>query len=275
MTQTSDPSLIERLTAQAIATAPSVALGLATLIGGWIASLVARRVATRMADRLGLEVLAEKIGMVRLFYAVGIRQGLARTVGQLVYYIGIGLTLYVALMNLGLAGVNRALNQAMNFAPNVVAAIGLVIAAALGGQTLKSLIQREDASGNRALLGQLVSAATLALGATLALEQLGFEVALIHGLVLAAYTAGALAIAIGFALGARSTFSQLISRHWAQKLLRPGDRVVLGDIDGVVSTFGPMNLILSCEDGREVLLPYHQLLGSAFELPEHKESPAS
>lgn len=270
-----DASLLDRLLAQAIDAAPGVALFVATLLGGYIAARIARRVTTRLVDKLGLEVLAEKIGLVRLFYAVGIRQGLAHTLGGLAYYLGLGITAYVALMNLGLAGVNRALNQAIDFAPNVAAAAGIVIAAALGGQVLKDLIRGEEAAANRALLGQLVGGATLALGGTLALEQLGFEVELIHGLVQAAYVAFAIAIALGFALGARTTFSQLIARHWAQKLLRPGDRVLQGDIDGVVTRFDAMSLALTTEDGAEILLPYHTLMGEAFELPENEESPAS
>ena len=91
--------------------APTILVLGATRLVGYIASRLLRGLVRRLTDKLGLEVLAEKIGLVRLLYAVGIRQGVASVLGHAAYWAGLLLTGYIALMNLGIEGVNRALEQ--------------------------------------------------------------------------------------------------------------------------------------------------------------------
>lgn len=248
--------------------APSVGLFFGTLMVGLFASKMLRKVVIKLVDKLGLEVLAEKIGLVRLLYGVGIRQGVAKLSGQFVYVLVLVLTAYVMLTNLGLPGVTLALERGLNFMPNVAAAAAMMLGGALGAEFLKKIIAGDGHVANKVLLGQVAYFGVLALVGTLALEQLGFEVALIHALVQMSFGAVMLVLAIVFALSSQETFKHLFAKSWAKKMLRVGDHVVWNSEEGVLEAFESMSVVLRAGEDVEIVIPYHTLMHSVFELRE-------
>jgi len=78
-----------------VAIAPQAALALGALLVGLAASAAAGWLTRAIIQRSGLEGLAERAGVSRLLYAVGLRIGLARLLGRLMVVLGILITAHV------------------------------------------------------------------------------------------------------------------------------------------------------------------------------------
>ena len=77
--------MLEDLTQQISRLLPTAALFVAVVIGGLIASAIARKMTRWAIEKTGLDALAERAGAARLLYAIGVRKGVSHFVAGLVY----------------------------------------------------------------------------------------------------------------------------------------------------------------------------------------------
>lgn len=239
-----------------------------TLLIGWLASRFLRRATTSLVDRLGIEVLAEKLGASRLLYKLGIREGFAKLSGRLSYYFGLFLTFYIALGQLGLPGLTAGLAKAAAFMPTVIASAALALGGFWLADKLKALIAPPNAAltMTRKFASQMAYWGCATLTVTISLEQLGVQVSLIHGIIEVIYGAVVASAAIVFGLSARATMSQLINGHYARKLLRVGDTIAIGEHTGDIARFERLHVAVAVDASKELLLPYDELMSSNFKV---------
>jgi len=85
--------------------------------------------------------------------------------------------------------------------------------------------------------------------------------ATLQRLILLTAAAAMFSAGLGFALGARSVFLNLVARHYVQRSIRPGDRIALGEMEGVAVRYGPVSLWVRSARGT-YLVPCSHLLES-------------
>lgn len=272
--KTGEPSVwtakLNALLDGALALLPTLAGCVGLLLVGALGAPIIRRALSGLIDRLGLEALAERAGVAQWLYRLGMRGGLASVGGRLGGW-AVWLTVaYLLVGQLRLPGLTRAVGQALGYLPRVGVAAALGLAGLIVGEQLRVMVAGEGggeaASSTRRFLGQLVQGLVWTLTGSVVLEQLGFDVALIHGVIEAVYTALVLSATALFALSARATFAQLIARHWIKRALRVGDHIRIGAHDGEITAFEAMYARLRVADAREVLLPYDLLIRSTWTL---------
>ena len=139
----------------------------------------------------------------------------------------------------------------------------IVVGGLVAADMLKSLVERLGADredlDSPAFLGRVVYYLTATVSFSLAAEHLGLEVDLVNSLIQIAAAAGLLSLGLSFALGARSTFHDIISRHYAQRAFRPGDHIATGELRGVVVRYGPVSAWIQTDDG-VVVVPCNTLM---------------
>ncbi|MEZ4447847.1 MAG: mechanosensitive ion channel [Nannocystaceae bacterium] len=242
---------------------PTAALFLGVVIGGLIASAIARRVARWAVERSGLDALAERAGAARLLYAVGIRTGVSRVVGGLVWAAGLLITAAAAADVLGLTAVADGAAAVIAFLPRLAAAglvlgVGVGVAGvlrrlAIGFARRRSDIEQPEALGNLAYYGVMTLSVVVAAG------QAGLETALIETLLTTFAAIVAAAIALAFALGSRASFHNLVAGHFMRRLIRPGDSLKVGEVEGVVVRYFGVSVVVKTATG-EVAVPCKVLL---------------
>ncbi len=234
------------------------------LIGGWVCAGILGKAATRLIDRLGIEVLAERLGAARLLYKIGVRGGVAKLGGKLARFAVLVLTGYAALSQLQIGALTDAMSAALGFVPTLLTAAALAAGGLWLSEKLKGMIlgEGEEPGGTRTFLAQLASVATLTMAIMMALEQVGVQMELLHSLLLGVYGVVVCVGGVMFALGARQSMHQMIAGHYGRKLLKIGDHVQLGESTEryEITGFGTMHVIAERDATHEALIPYTSLL---------------
>ena len=248
---------------------PTALMVVATLIVGFILSRLARKTVIWFVEKVGLDALAEKVGVSKMLYAVGIKQNVPSVLGQVVYWIGLLLTGATVAEMLGLPGIASGIAAITAFIPQLFATALILIAGLVAADILRSIVggiasRRKDVEAPD-FVGQAVYYVVVVISATIAAEHLGFETELINSLIQIALSAGAFGLALAFALGARGTFRHIVARHYAERMYKPGDRIEIDGHSGVVVGYGAAQIILDTDAG-EFVVPCQHLIDGVVRL---------
>lgn len=243
-----------------IAQAPTLLSVLLIIAGGWLAILIARRAAHHLIHLVRIDVLAEHLGIPQRLYELGFHGGIAALTARLVTIIGQLIILHMALEQLGLHGLSRLAILALDHLPSIGAAAAIMAAGLFSADLFRRLITRPG--DQEALLPTGVYYLTLAISGAMALEQLGFNVSLIHTIMQLIAAAAALSLASAAIVSGRQTSRNLVARRYATTMLRVGDHITTPSSSGAVTAFHDMHLAIAdpADPAMERLIPYHELL---------------
>ncbi len=263
-----DAAMVETLQL-ALAYAPAVIGFVLLAVGGVLLSSIARRVTRWGVNRTGLDVLAEKVGVPRLLYAVGIKQNVAEVLGQAVWYAGLLVTLNSLAGMLGLQGVADGLAAVIAWLPDLLTGVLVALAGVYAGEVVQGMVSRvASARGDvetADFLGRGAYFLVLAICLTMAADQVGLPTHLVDSILLMAVAAVGFGVSLAFALAARNPFQHLVARHYLQRMYRPGDRIEQGEVQGELVRFGSVSAVLMTDNG-ELVVPCASLLDGTVRL---------
>jgi len=260
---------MRRLVDQLLAAAPKAALVLGVLLAGLIASALLRRLARWAVRHTGLEAAAERAGVAKVLYGVGLKRGLAHFLGQMVWIAGLLFTFAAVAELLGLPAVAAATGAIIGFLPKILAAGAVLVGGLLFGGVLRNLLlrigrDRADLESPR-FVAALVYYLTLTVSVIMAVQQVGLETDLVNALVKIVVAGVTLAAGVAFALGSWRALQNVVARYYCRRVLRPGDRVRVGEREGVLLRFSAVSAIIR-GDERELIVPCSVLLEQPLEV---------
>jgi hypothetical protein len=248
-----EPAALEQLSSDLLSLLPRLGGATLALVVGTAGSIAAGRFVGWACRRLRIDAALEGLGASRVLHALGLRSGVDRVAGGTVAWVGVLLTLAAVAELLGLTTVTRGFASVVAYLPQVFAAVGMLVAGLVAADTLRTITARlaagrEDLAAPK-LAGDLVYYAVLAVTLTLSAEQLGLDIGLVHHLILLLMGALLLGFGLSFALGGQHAFRDLVARHQAERLFRPGDHVRAGALEGVLLRFEGGSAVLRGPDG--------------------------
>ena len=154
---------------------------------------------------------------------------------------------------LGLSAFSIWLNRLAEYAPNFFAGILIVVFGVLLSTLGRDLAVSAASSTHipyYKLLGSVIQGTILLTSIIIGLDQVGIEIGFLVTLfsIILGAILGSLALALG--MGTRDLASNLISGHYLQQHYAPGQKVRLGNVEGVILEITPISVILSTEEGR-------------------------
>jgi hypothetical protein len=243
--------------------APRALMFTLVLSVGALLSVLAGRLMRWGVERFKLDAMAERLGVARLLYAVGLRASLAIVLGRIITGIGLLVTAHNLAAIVGLPGLSEVLGAIMARLPAALAAVSVLIGGLLVAEALRRildrLLQRQNDLQQPALIAQAVYYVCVVLSVTMATEQLGLQVALIHNMILIMVGALSCGAALAFALSSRHVLSQIVAKHHVKQLYRVGDSVELDAINGVIASFSAVCVCLKTPDGH-INVPYQRFI---------------
>ena len=248
---------------RAVGLAPRAALVLALLVAGLIASAVLRRLARWLTRRTGVEAMAESAGVSKMLYTIGAKRGLAELIGSLAWIAGLLVTFAAIADVLALPAVSALTALAVRFLPKLFAAgavlLGGLWVAALVRRLLRRLAERDKDLESPDLVAQLAYYLIVVVTVTWAAEQADISTGIIDSLLKIVLGLALAALALAFGLGFRTAFESISARHYYERMLQPGDKIRVGDTEGVVLRFSAIAIIVQTELG-ERIIPCRTLL---------------
>lgn len=194
---------------------PNLIAALIVLIIGLIVAAGLAALVEKIFEAVRLDTLLEKLGLKPIFERAGLRLRAAYFLGRLVYwFIIIGFLLAVS-DSLGLYALSGFLTTVLNYLPNVIAAVLILLASLVLGHFLRRVVTASVMSAKlhaANFLGTLVWWVVVVFGFMAALTQLNIAAAMIQTLVTGFIAMLALAGGLAFGLGGKDYASHLLGK---------------------------------------------------------------
>lgn len=221
---------------------PHLVNGLIILIVGYLLSTLIRWVIRFVLQRIRLQQLAERSGIVNAMRGLGVRAPLPEIIAQVVFFFLLISFTSAAVRLIGLTEVADLLENVLHFIPKAMSAAILIVfgsmLARFLGNTITSVAESVNITYGKAL-GKIIEYAILAFVIVLAISTLGVDTTILTTSLTIIIASAGLAIALTFGLGSRESAKNVIAGYYVRQNFRPGQQVTLGEHSGKVrSTFG-------------------------------------
>jgi len=198
---------------------PKVLGFLVILLIGWMIASALAKIVAGLLRSIKFNDLAQRSGMTGFVHNMGWRTDPADFVANIAKWFVRLIVLTVAFDALGLPAVSQVLQQFLNWLPNLVVAIVVLVIGGLAAGALSGLVRGATASGglgNPEFLASLTRIAVWTFAVVIAVNQIGIATTLVNTLFMGFVGALALATGLAFGLGGRDTASQIVRTWYSQ-----------------------------------------------------------
>jgi len=229
---------------------PRIILALLVLIVGW---LLARLLSSLLVRAIGrVDDLWHRMISRRGLTPLQTRHPPTRMMGQLLFWILMLIFITISSDILGLNIFGIWLKEVISYIPLAAAGLLIVVVGFVVSSLARDLVSSTVVSAGMMqgdLLGRSVQMVILFIAVSLSIDQIGIDIlflSVIAGIILASMLGG---IALAFGLGARTHVSNIIAANQMRQIYQTGDRVRIGDIEGLVLEISVSRVIIETEDG--------------------------
>lgn len=194
---------------------PNIIGALVVLVIGLIVAAGLGALVEKILESIRLDVFLEKIGLKPIFDRAGVRLRGAYFFGRLVYWFVIVAFLVAIADSLQLYALSAFLGSILNYLPNVIAAILIMLAALIVAHFLRKLVTASVMSAklhSGPFLGIVTYWAVAVFGFLTALAQLNIATAIIQTIVTGFIAMLALAGGLAFGLGGKDYANHLLNK---------------------------------------------------------------
>lgn len=234
------------------------------LIGRWAASLI-RKFIIQAGTRVGLDKIIEQTGITTGLKQANIKQSPLELFGTFVYWLILLNIILVALDTLQLSLVADPLRDFIDFLPQILVAIVILVGGALVAQFVGRIVQAAVAGMGvefHEAVGQMVRFLLLIIVVVIALEHIGLDVTLFTNLITTMIAIAFAGLALAFGLGGRALARNVLAGFYAREVYSQGDTVVINGEEGILIGIGSMNTEVLINDER-LVIPNTQLTETA------------
>jgi hypothetical protein len=194
---------------------PNLIGALIVLIIGLIVAAGLGALVEKIFEAVRLDTFLEKLGVKPIFDRAGLKIRVAYFLGKLVYwFVIIGFLLAVS-DSLGLYALSGFLTTVLNYLPNVIAAVLILLASLVIGHFLRRVVTASVLSAQlhaAQFLGTLVWWVVVVFGFFAALTQLNIAAAIVQTLITGFIAMLALAGGLAFGLGGKDYANHLLNK---------------------------------------------------------------
>lgn len=217
MTETSGlVASLERQWNAFVAALPDLALAFALLIVGWLVAKLVRRLAIRFLRMIRFDVVAERAGIEDFLIQGGVQFTAVTLLANALYWM-ILLGIFIALLDaLGVQAAGALFARMVNYLPNLVLAVGILVFGSLFARIAGGLVYSYLSNiGSSAAepISAITRVALLGFVLFTAAEQLAIESRVLVSAFQIAFSALCLALALAFGIGGRDWAASVIDRY--------------------------------------------------------------
>ena len=252
---------LTQLLTQFVAFVPNLLAALLIIGVGYVVTRVVTTVLKRLLKLVGVDKLGARLQRVDVIAQSGVEISLSTVVAQIIYYFLMLIILVAATDVLGLAVVSNLVGTAIEYVPNLVAAIVILVIGAIVADILKELTAvtcRSLGIPSAGMIGSIVFWFVFIAILLTALSQAQLEtdfVIIALSIVLAGLS---LAFALAYGLAARPLMSGFLAQFYNRGKILVGDRIRLDGQEGLIVSIDRASFTLEA-DGTTVIVPLSKL----------------
>lgn len=243
---------------------PTVAGFIAFVVLSWLAIKIFLYVVRKALAKTKIDEWSKKLSNTEIFGDTTINIVLTNVILAVLKWFLIFIFVMVGAEMFGLDGVSGGIKSFFAYLPKLLTALGIFVAGAYLGTVVKKAIQSmfkslEISGGN--LVGNIAFYLIVVFLSITALDQAGVDTSVIKSNLTLLIGSILLAFTIAFGLGARDAVARLLFGYYSRKNIGIGERVVIGDVEGVVIAIDNICLTVSTAEGK-IILPIKDVVDS-------------
>ena len=164
----------------------------------------------------------------------------------------------------GINVVSEGITSFFAYLPKLLTALGIFIAGVyLGGvfkKTIQAMFKSLEISGGN-LVGNIIFYLVVVFLSITALDQAGVDTSIIKSNLTLLIGSVLLAFTLAFGLGAKEVVVRLLYGYYSRKNIGVGQKVVIGDVEGVVVAIDNICLTVSTSKGK-IVFPIKEVVNS-------------
>jgi hypothetical protein len=233
---------------------PHLVGAIALLAAGWLLGRLLQRWSVHLTRRF--DGLARRSNVEETLQRIGVSRSCSEVIGSFVFWTVFLFFVAGATEVLGLAVLSTWLAGLAFFLPRIAAAALVLLAGLLVANLSRDGIRAAGATADLVYaepLAQIVRAMILGVTVLIAVNELGIDVTILT-VTLAVMLGGTFGgAALAFGLGARTAVSNIIGSHYVRQLVRVGQTIRVGAVQGEVEAITPTSVVLRSTDGRVIV----------------------
>lgn len=245
-------SALDTLLSHVAAIVPSLVAALIIIVVGYFIAKIVRVSVAAVLARVGIEKLSKATGIEDQLRRFGSDVTISYVIATVVYWTILLIFAVTAAESLGLPQLTATIDSFVLFLPKIIATAFILLFGLAAANLAKEMVYKSARSAGFDFakpVSKIVYGLLVLLVASLAINQLEIETALLDtmiSIVLAAIGVGA---AISLGLGSRSTSENIMYSLYIADHVQPGDNVTLKTgIKGEVETIGAVATTVRVSD---------------------------
>ena len=246
--------LFDQFKQRAIELLPNIVGALALFVIGILIARILRNLTNRFLKNLSRLI---PHGEAQRELQQGRLERSARVISNTLYWILIFCFITAATEVLGLPVVTTWLGGIASYLPNILVAVLIGAIGIIGGVVIRDVIATAASSAGLTYsktLGRFSQYAVLLVTLLIAVDQLGIDISIITNILMILASAMLFGAALAFALGAKTSISNILAAHYVRKMYEVGHSIRIGDMEGQVTEITPVGVVLQSQEG-QVYIP--------------------
>jgi hypothetical protein len=240
----------DRIVAKLVKLAPDLAGALLLLIIGIVVAAIAKRLTARLCR--GIDALLARLARHSTDMRFRLSAPLVSVISAAAFWLVLIIFVALAAEAVGIHAVGNWIAKAANYLPLLLGA-GLIVAVGVfSGEFMRRLINATAGATGIAqadLFGRMAQAAIMVAALIIALDQIDIDVTFLI-IIIAVVVGGVLAgLSLAFGMGARAYVGNVIGAHEVRRRYQAGQRLKVGDIEGVVVEITATGVVIATETG--------------------------
>lgn len=242
---------------------PDLIAALFIVLLGFVVAKIVDTVLSKGLAKLGLDRLMTGAGVTKLLSRIGITAPVSAVIGKILYWFVMLTFIVSAAETLGLARVSSTLDAFALYLPKVFGAALILLAGLLLSHLVSGIVRGAaesigvDYAGG---LGRFAQGLLVIITVSLTIGQLQIETALLNTVIAIVLISFGAAAALALGLGSRQVVSQILAGVYVRELYQVGDRIRVGEIEGVIDEIGTVKTTLIDDRGAVVSISNRTLL---------------
>ncbi len=247
-----------------INTLPTILKFLGFLVFAWIFTKILLWVVKKILAKTKIDQWSKKLSETEIFGNSTINIVLTNVILAVLKWFLIFVFVMVGAEMFGLATVSEGIKSFFAYLPKLLTALGIFVAGAYLGTMVKKAIHTmfktlEISGGN--LVGNIAFYLIVIFLSITALDQAGVDTSVIKSNLTMLIGSILLAFTIAFGFGARDAVSRLLFGYYSRKNIGIGEKVIINDVEGVVTAIDNICLTVTTVEGK-VVLPIKEVVDS-------------
>lgn len=229
---------------------PGFLLAIFILLIGFLVARIIRALTNRFVKNLGRFIpyknIQDHLQPAKL-------EPSATLISNILYWIIIFFFLTIATETSGLPVITTLFSSILNYLPKIVVAVLICVIGIIGGVILRDLITSTATSAGityGVILGKIGQFTLLSISILIGINYVGIDITILTNIILILLSAVLLGAALAFALGAKTSVSNILATHYLQKRYKIGQIIKIKDIEGRIINITTINVIIETSEGQ-------------------------